>query len=132
VTVFVLTWRQDEPAFRTIFRLRFRQSDFSVFVCLKRREDMLFGIKGAIRRTKSRDFSVYFSRRRCFFATESGVERGIEPVAEVRLLMRCLVSKNIRHRASQSVHNVLKRINGNVLLHHFDPLQGGRRDADFQ
>jgi hypothetical protein len=40
------------------------------------------------------------------------------------------VSENIRHSASQSIHDLLKRINGNILLHHFDPLQRRRGDAN--
>ena len=42
-----------------------------------------------------------------------------------------LVSKDVRHPASQSVHNLLKRINGNVLLHHFDPLERRSRQTCF-
>jgi hypothetical protein len=42
-----------------------------------------------------------------------------------------LVSKDVRHPAWQSVHDLLKRINGNVLLHHFDPLERRSRQTYF-
>jgi hypothetical protein len=42
-----------------------------------------------------------------------------------------LLPKNIRDFASQSVHEVFKRVDRNVLLHHFNALERGIRQANF-
>jgi hypothetical protein len=62
--------------------------------------------------------------------TQKNAWAPLAPAQPVRWGER-LVSKDVRHPASQSVHDLLKRINGNVLLHHFDPLERRSRQTYF-
>jgi hypothetical protein len=41
------------------------------------------------------------------------------------------VPKNVRNPASQPIYDVLKRVDRNILLHHFDALECGIRQAEF-